>query len=48
MRALVGSADRLRVVEQLKAGLDVIQGTEYPNFLSAFVRPLLQVMHVIA
>jgi hypothetical protein len=35
-------------VEQLKAGLDVIQGTEYPNFLSAFVRPLLQVMPVIA
>ena len=40
---LAGAADKLRTVEQLRAGLDVIQSPDYPSFLAAFVRPLFQV-----
>ena len=46
-RALAGAGDRLRVVEQIKAGLDVILGSDYASFLAAFIRPLLQVRPAI-
>ena len=45
---LAGTADRLRTVEQLRAGLDVVQSPDYPNFLNAFVRPLFQVTPICA